>query len=260
LKNMFAGSDFMNGQIESGVDFHATQGAKDIGYDFANLNVAWVQKDWHVPIVFFRGVGNTTNAFFIESFIDEIADAGGQDPFELRQKLLQKEPRMLAVLELAAEKAGWGKKLPKGHYQGIAFHNSFDSPFADVIEISVRGGRRINIHRIVRAIDAGIVVNPDSFDSQMASGVVWGLMQVVYAEHTVKNNTIVEANFNTYKMPRISAMPEYEFHYVESQNDPTGIGEPVNHTIQAALTNAIFAATGKRIRSLPLKKHGFSLA
>ena len=257
---MFAGSDFMNGQQESGVDFHATQGAKDIGYDFANLNVAWVQKDWHIPIVFFRGVGNTTNAFFIESFIDEIADASGQDPFELRQKLLQKEPRMLAVLELAAEKAGWGKKLPKGHYQGIAFHNSFDSPFADVIEISVRGGRRINIHRIVRAIDAGLVVNPDSFDSQMASGVVWGLMQAVYAEHTVKNNTIVEANFNTYKMPRISAMPEYEFHYVESQNDPTGIGEPVNHTIQPALTNAIFAATGKRIRSLPLKKHGFSLA
>jgi isoquinoline 1-oxidoreductase beta subunit len=260
LKNLFAGSDFMNGMQESGVDFHAVQGAKDIGYDFANLEVAWVQKDFHVPIIFFRGVGNTTNAFFIESFLDEICAANGQDPLALRQKLLAKEPRMLAVLNLAAEKAGWGSKLPRGHFQGIAFHNSFDSPFADVIEISVRGGRRITIHKVTRAIDAGLVVNPDSFDGQHASGLLWGLMQAVYAEHTVKNNTIVESNFNTYKMPRISAMPEFEVHHVQSQNDPTGIGEPVNHTPQAALTNAIFAATGKRIRSLPLKKHGFSLA
>ena len=260
LKNTFAGSDFMNGQQESGVDFHSVQGAKDIGYDFANLEVEWVQKDFPVPIVFFRGVGNTQNAFFIECFLDEVAHAAGQDPFELRRKLLAKEPRMLAVLELAAEKAGWGEPLSRGRHRGIAFHNSFDSPFCDVVELSVRGGRRVNIHRVVRAIDCGIVVNPDQWDSQMQSGLVWGLAHAFLSEHTVAQGNVVQSNFNTYKLPRISQMPEYEAYAVQNKNDPTGIGEPVFHTVAPAICNAIFAATGKRIRSLPLKKHGISLA
>lgn len=260
LKNMFAGSDFMNGMQESGVDFHAVQGAKDIGYDFANLEVEWVQKDFPVPIIFYRGVGNTQNSFFIESFLDEVAHAGGHDPYELRHKLLAKEPRMQAVLDLAAEKSGWGDKLPKGRFRGIAFHNSFDSPFADVIEISVRGGKRITVHRVVRAIDCGLVVNPDQWDSQMQSGVPWGLAHAMYSEHTVKNNEVVQSNYNTYKLPRISQMPKYEAYAVQNKNDPTGIGEPVFHTLTPALCNAIFAATGRRIRSLPLKNHGFSLA
>ncbi len=259
LKNLFAGSDFMNGMQESGVDFHTAQGAKDIGYDFANLEVEVVEKDFPVPIVFFRAVGNTQNAFFIESFIDEIAHAAGQDPFELRRKLLAKEPRMLAVLELVAEKAGWGEPLEKGRFRGIAFHNSFDSPFADVVEISVRGGRRVTIHRVVRAIDNGLIVNPDQWDAQMQAGVVWGIGHAALSEHTFKGAKMVQSNFNTYKLPRISQMPEYEAHAVQNQNDPTGIGEPVFISFTPALCNAIFAATGKRIRSLPLKNHGISL-
>ena len=167
---------------------------------------------------------------------------------------------MLAVLELAAEKSGWGDPLPRGHFRGIAFHNSFDSPFCDVIELSVRGGRRVNIHRVVRAIDCGIVVNPDQWDAQMQSGLVWGLGLAFLAEHTVSQGNIVQSNFNTYKLPRISQMAEYEAYAVQNQNDPTGIGEPVFHTVAPAICNAIFAATGKRIRSLPLKNHGMSLA
>ena len=260
LKDLFAGSDFMNGMQESGVDFHSVQGAKDIGYDFANLEVEWVQKDFPVPVVFFRGVGNTQNAFFAECFMDEIADASGQDPFELRQKLLAKEPRMLATLELAAEKSGWGTPLVRGHHRGIAFHNSFDSPFCDVVELSVRGGRRVTIHKVTRAIDCGIVINPDSWDSQMASGLLQGLHHVFLAEHTVSQDKLVQSNFNTYKLPRISQMPEFEAHAVQNTNDPTGIGEPVFHTVAPAVCNAIFAATGKRLRSLPLKNHGMSLA
>jgi isoquinoline 1-oxidoreductase beta subunit len=235
-------------------------GAKDIGYDFANLEVEWVQKDFPVPIGFYRSVGNTQNAFFIECFLDEVAHAAGEDPYELRRKLLANHPRMLAVLDLVAEKAGWGTPLPRGLYRGIAFHNAWDSPIADVIEISVRGGKRIDIHRIVRAIDCGIVVNPDQWDAQMQSGVVWGLAHAMYSEHTVKNDVLVQSNFNTYKLPRISQMPNYEAYAVQNKNDPTGIGEPVFHSITPALVNAVFAATGKRIRSLPLKNHGFSLA
>lgn len=260
LKNLFTDSDFMKGQRESGVDFHAAQGAKDIGYDFANLEVAWVQKDFPVPIVFFRGVGNTMNSFFIEGFIDEMAHATGEDPYQFRRKLLHKEPRMLTVLDLAAEKSGWGKPLPKGHFHGMAYHNSFDTPFADVMEISVRGGRRISVHKVTRVLDCGINVNPDQISAQCQGGLVWGLTMAMYSEHTVKNAKLVQSNFDNYRLLRISQMPEYEVHTVPSKNSPTGIGEPVFHTVAPALVNALFAATGKRVRSLPLKRQGFSLA
>ncbi len=260
LKNLFAGSDFMKGMQESGVDFHIVQGGKEIGYNFANLEVEVVEKDFPVPIVFFRGVGNTQNAFFVECFIDEIANAAGRDPVELRRKLLAKNARMLGVLNLAAEKSGWGTPLPKGRYRGIAFHNSFDSPLADVIEISVRGRKRIKVHRVVRAVDCGLVVNPNGLDSQFQSGLVWGLTHAMYSEHTVHNDVLVQSNFHDYRLLNISQMPKFEVHTVPSKNKPTGIGEPVFHTVTPALCNAVFAATGRRIRSLPLRNHGFSLA
>ncbi len=260
LKNLFAGSDFMKGMQESGVDFHSVQGQKDIGYDFGNLEAAWVQRDTPVPIVFFRGVGNTQHAFFVESFLDEVAHAGGRDPFELRRELLHKEPTMLATLELAAEKAGWGQSLPPGHHQGIAFHNSFDSPFCDVVEISVRGGKRIKIHKVTRAINCGLVVNPDQWHAQMQSGVVWGLTMAMYSELNVKNGDIVQNNFNNYRLLRISQMPKFEAYAVPSTESPSGIGEPVFHTIAPALANAFYKATGKRMRSMPFRNHGVSLA
>jgi CO/xanthine dehydrogenase Mo-binding subunit len=260
IKNLVAESDFMKGMRESGVDFHSLQGGKDIGYNFGNLEVAYVQKDFPVPIVFFRGVGNTQHAFFVESFVDELAAATKQDPYQFRRKLLAKEPRMLAVLDLAANKAGWSKSPPAGTFRGIAFHNSFESPFCDVIEITVRGGRRVNIERVVRAMDCGLVVNPDQVDAQFQSGMAWGLTMAMYSELTVNRGEIVQSNFHDYKFLRMNQMPKYEAYTVPSQESPSGIGEPVFHTCAPALANAIFAATGKRLRSLPLSKHGFSLA
>jgi CO/xanthine dehydrogenase Mo-binding subunit len=260
LKNLIADSDFMKGMRESGVDFHSTQGGKDIGYNFGALEVAYVQKDFPVPVLFFRGVGNTQHAFFVESFVDELANATKQDPYQFRRKLLAKEPRMLAVLDLAATKAGWGKSMPAGHFRGIAFHNSFESPFADVIEISVRGGRRVSIHKVTRAMDCGIVVNPDQVNAQFQSGLVWGLTMAMYSELTVAGGDIVQSNFHDYKLLRINQMPEWEAHIVKSEESPSGIGEPVFHTVAPALANAIFNATGKRLRSLPLARHGISLA
>jgi CO/xanthine dehydrogenase Mo-binding subunit len=260
LKNLIADSDFMKGMRESGVDFHSTQGGKDIGYNFGALEVAYVQKDFPVPVLFFRGVGNTQHAFFVESFVDELANATKQDPYQFRRKLLAKEPRMLAVLDLAATKAGWGKSMPAGHFRGIAFHNSFESPFADVIEISVRGGRRVSIHKVTRAMDCGIVVNPDQVNAQFQSGLVWGLTMAMYSELTVAGGDIVQSNFHDYKLLRINQMPEWEAHVVKSEESPSGIGEPVFHTVAPALANAIFNATGKRLRSLPLARHGISLA
>jgi isoquinoline 1-oxidoreductase beta subunit len=259
-KDLDAESDFMKGMRQTGVDFHSVQGAKDIGYAFPNLEVTYVQKDFPVPIAFYRAVGNTQHAFFVESALDEIAQATGQDPYQLRRKLLAKEPRMLGVLDLAAQKAGWGQPLPAGRFRGIAFHNSFDSPVADVIEISVRGGKRIQVHRVVRAIDCGIVVNPDQLQAQFQGGLAWGLTTAMYSELTLKNGEVVQSNFHDYKMLRISQMPVFEAYAVPSQANPTGIGEPVAVSVAPALANAVFAATGKRIRSLPLAKHGFSLA
>jgi len=260
IKNLVAESDFMKGMRESGVDFHSLQGGKDIGYNFGNLEVAYVQKDFPVPIVFFRGVGNTQHSFFVESFVDELANATKQDPYQFRRKLLAKEPRMLAVLDLAATKAGWDKPAASGVFRGIAFHNSFESPFCDVIEITVRGGRRVNIQRVVRAMDCGLVVNPDQVQAQFQSGVTFGLTMAMYSELTVNRGDIVQSNFHDYKFLRINQMPKFEAYTVPSQESPSGIGEPVFHTIAPALANAIFAATGKRLRSLPLSKHGFSLA
>jgi isoquinoline 1-oxidoreductase beta subunit len=260
IKDLIAESDFMKGMRESGVDFHSVQGAKDIGYNFGNLEVAYVQRDFPVPVVFYRGVGNTQHAFFIESFVDELAHATKQDPLALRRKLLAKEPRMLAVLDLAAEKAGYGKKLPAGHFHGIAFHNSFESPFADVMEISVRGGRRVTIHKVTRAMDCGLIVNPDQVNAQFQSGLVWGLTMAMYSELTVDGGDIVQSNWHDYKVLKINQMPEFEAHVVKSEESPSGIGEPVFHTAAPALANAIFNATGKRLRSLPLSRHGMSLA
>jgi isoquinoline 1-oxidoreductase beta subunit len=259
IKNLVAESDFMKGMRESGVDFHSLQGGKDIGYNFGNLEVGYVQKDFPVPIVFFRGVGNTQHAFFVESFVDELANATKQDPYEFRRKLLAKEPRMLKVLDLAASKAGWGKSLPAGTFRGIAFHNSFESPFCDVIEVTVRGGKRVHVERVVRAMDCGLVVNPDQVQAQFQSGVTFGLTMAMYSELTVNRGEIVQSNFHDYKFLRINQMPKFEAYTVPSQESPSGIGEPVFHTIAPALANAIFAATGKRLRSLPLSKHGISL-
>ncbi len=260
LQDVYADTDWIMGAKESGLDADSVQGAMAMAYAFANLEVSVVQKDFPVPIGPYRAVGNTQDSFFMDCFLDEVAHAAGQDPYRFRRALLAEQPRMQAVLDLAAEKSGWDEPPAKGHYRGIAFHHSFESPFADVVEISIRGGKRVTIHRIVRAVDCGIVVNPDQWDAQMQSGVVWGLAHAFLSEHTVRYAKLMQSNYDTYKLPRIGQMPPYEAYAVDSKNPPTGLGEPAFTTVTPAICNAIFAATGKRIRTLPLKKHGMSLA
>ena len=217
--------------------------------------------DVGIPIGFWRSVGASQNGFFLESFIDEIAAAGKKDPYELRRHLLEKSPRHLAALELAAQKAQWGKPLPPGHFRGIAIVSAYFGYVAQVIEISLnRQARTLKVHRVVCALDCGRVVNPSSIDAQAKSSIVYGLTAALRGEITIDRGRVQQSNFNDYPMLRINEMPAVDVHIIPSEEDPTGAGEFAVPPVAPALCNAIFAATGERIRSLPLSKHGFHWA
>jgi isoquinoline 1-oxidoreductase beta subunit len=189
----------------------------------------------------------------VEAFFDEVAHAGGKDPYQLRRTLLKGQPRMLAVLDLAAQKAGWGKPLPAGRGRGIATHFSFDSYVAQVIEASVAKDGTVRVHRVVCAVDCGQVVNPDTVKAQMEGGVVFGLTAALKTEITLENGRVQQRNFHDYPMLRMFESPAIEVHIIPSQEKPTGVGEPSVPPVAPALANAIFAATGKRVRRLPIR-------
>jgi len=191
--------------------------------------------------------------FSVEAFLDEVAHAGKKDPYELRRKLLAKEPRMLGVLNLAAEKAGWGKPLPKGVGRGIGTHFSFETYVAQVIEASVEKNGNVKVHRVVCAVDCGRVINPDIVKAQMEGGIIFGLTATLKTEITLENGRVQQKNFHDYQMLRMFESPIIEVHIVPSDVSPTGVGEPSVPPVAPALTNAIFAATGKRVRSLPIR-------
>jgi isoquinoline 1-oxidoreductase subunit beta len=208
-----------------------------------------------VPSGFWRSVGNSQNGFIMESFIDELAHAAGKDPYQYRRQLMS-EPRaarLLAVLDLAAEKAGWSKPLPEGLHHGIAAHFAYGGYCAQVAEVSVAKDGVVKVHRVVAAIDCGWVVNPATIVAQIESGIVYGLSAALYNEITVKNGKVEQSNFNDYRALCISEMPKVEVHILEGKGDQGGIGEPGTPPIAPAVCNAIFAATGKRIRKLPIK-------
>jgi isoquinoline 1-oxidoreductase beta subunit len=247
------GTTFEQYTIKNGIDSTSVEGAADIIYGFPNLQVDLHSPKIAVPVQWWRSVGHSHTGFSVEAFFDEVAHAGGKDPYELRRSLLGKQPRMRAVLEMAAQKANWGSKLPAGVGRGIAAHFSFDSYVAQVIEASVEKGGAVRVHRVVCAVDCGRVINPDIVKAQMEGGIIFGLTAALKTEITLKDGRVEQTNFHDYQMLRMFESPQIEVHIVPSTENPTGVGEPGVPPVAPALTNAIFAATGKRIRRLPIR-------
>jgi isoquinoline 1-oxidoreductase beta subunit len=237
----------------NGLDPDAVEGASG-PYDFPNLLVDWVRQEPPKGITtgWWRGVGVTHNAMVVEGFMDELAAAAGQDPVAYRKALLGKEPRAAAVLALAAEKAGWGEPLPQGTARGVALLSGFGSYVAQVAEVAVAQDGSLRVQRVVCAVDCGTVVNPDTVTAQMQGGIIYGLTAALYGEITISAGRVEQGNFDTYQALRIDEAPAIEVHIVQSSEAPGGIGEPGTSAIAPAVVNAIFAATGKRLRKLPI--------
>jgi len=251
-QSIMQGTLFESFGIKDGIDSASVEGAADLLYGMPNLQVDLHTPKIGVPVQWWRSVGHSHTGFSVEAFFDEVAHAGGKDSYELRRKLLANQPRMRAVLELAAQKANWGSKLPSGVGRGIATHFSFDSYVAQVVEASVEKGA-VKVHRVVCAVDCGLVINPDTVKAQMEGGIIFGLTAALKTEITLKDGRVEQGNFHDYQMLRIFESPEIEVHIVPSGENPTGVGEPGVPPVAPALANAIFAATGKRVRRLPIR-------
>ncbi len=244
------------GPLQDGIDRTSIDGAAaDLPYAFPNVSVDQVAADLSgIPLGFWRSVGASQNAFVVESFVDELAVLAGRDPYEFRRELLQAKPRHLRTLELAATKAGWGTPLPPGRGRGIAIAEWEPTTCAEVAEVSVAPDGSVRVHRVVCAVDCGPVVNPYTIEAQLQGGVVYGLSAALYGEITIDQGRVQQGNFHDYPLPRIGDMPVVEVHIVPSTDALGGIGEPSVPPIAPAVCNAIFAATGKRIRKLPVGK------
>lgn len=239
------------GGLRNGVDRTSVEGIIDLEYTIPNFHVDYHPPDVDIPTTYWRSVGFSQNTFFSESFLDELAVASGKDPYEFRRHLLAKSPRLLAVLELAAEKAGWGQPLPAGRGRGIAVVNNIGSYNAQVAEVSVTQGK-LRVHRVVCAVDCGHVIIPAGVEQQIQGGIVYGLSAALKGAITIHRGRVMQGNFNHYDVLRINEMPVVEVHLVSSQAAPGGIGEASTPSIIPAVANAIFAATGKRLRKLPI--------
>jgi isoquinoline 1-oxidoreductase beta subunit len=247
------------GMIKDGVDRTSVEGAQDLPYTVPAVSVDLHSPRSVVPVLWWRSVGHTHTGFVVESFIDELAHAAGKDPYQFRRELLTGQARHLGVLDLAARQAGWGTPPPPGQARGIAVHFSFGSWCAQVAEVSLTD-KAIRVHRVVCAIDCGRAVNPETIRAQMEGGIVFGLSAALYGQITLKDGHVQQTNFHDYPVLRMDAMPRVEVHIVPSTEPPSGIGEPGTPLMAAALGNALFALTGRRIRSLPLVRHGFESA
>ncbi len=241
------------GMMKNGIDNAAVEGLSNMEYDIPNLSVEYVRIDTPVPVGFWRSVGSSHNGFTVESFIDDMAHLAKKDPLKFRLDLLAKHPRAQKVLQVAAEKAGWGKPLKKGMGRGIAYHLSFDSYVAQVVDISVnRKDGTIKVHKVVCAVDCGRVVNPDTVKAQMMGGIIMGLSSALKEKIEFAEGKVKTENFDTYPILSMSETPEIEVHIVTSNDKLGGIGEPGVPPAAPAVANALFNATGVRIRTLPL--------
>jgi isoquinoline 1-oxidoreductase beta subunit len=241
------------GMPKDGIDPDTVECATDTPYGLDAAKVEWMPHDpAGVITAWWRGVGPVHNVFMVESFIDECAAAAKKDPVDYRRSMLGKSPRAVAVLNLAAEKAGWGRKLPSGHGMGVSLQFAFGSYLAHILEVAVSDKGEITLVRSVAAIDCGYRVNPDTVEAQIQGGIIFGLTMAMYGEITHENGRVQQANFNNYRMLRIDQAPKIEVYQVESTESPGGIGETGTAASAAALTNAIYAATGRRLRTIPV--------
>lgn len=248
--SIMAASGFMK-IPDNGVDSFSMEGIADHPYDIDHQRLTYGRREPGPQVWFWRSVGHSQNIFFIESFIDELAAAAKKDPFEFRRAMLTQQPRYRGALELVAEKAGWGQPLPAGVFRGIAVAQSFGSYVAEVAEVSVAADGAPKVHRVVAAVDCGMTVNPQTIARQIESAIVYGLSAALYGRISFKDGRVEQSNFHDYPVLRMNETPKVEVHMVASREAPGGIGEPGTPPIAPAVANAIFAATGKRLRLLP---------
>ena len=253
----FAGSSiiarWLPPAFNNGLDPDTTDGAVDLAYALPNMHVAYTRVEPPgIPTAFWRSVGPSHNVFVVESFIDELAAAAKQDPIAYRQALLEKSPRAKAVLTLAAEKAGWGQKLPERVGRGVSVQFVFGTYMAQVAEVEVSKDGAVRVRRVVCAVDCGSVVNPDIVQAQVQGAVIFGISAALFGEITLKDGRVEQTNFDTYQVLRINETPAIEVYIVQNSEPPGGMGEPGTSAIVPAVANAIFAATGKRLRKLPV--------
>jgi isoquinoline 1-oxidoreductase beta subunit len=242
----------IGGLPPNGVDFISVDGSANLPYTIPNVRVEYLEADPGIPFGFWRSVGASFQGFVVEAFIDELATSAGKDPYQFRRDLLSKAPRHRAVLDLAAEKAGWSTPPPQGRGRGIAVMEAFGSILAQVTEVSVDARGSVRVHKVVCAVDTGWVINPDTIVAQMEGGIVYGLTAALRGEITIKGGRVEQRHFGDYPVMRHNEMPEIEVHIVPSTEDPGGIGEPSTALAAGSLVNAIYAATKKRIYRLPV--------
>ena len=251
-QSIIAGTSFESAMIKNGIDHTSVEGAADIPYRIPNILVDLHTIKNGVPVLWWRSVGHSHTAFVVQSFLDELAHVVGKDPLQYQRALLSEKSRHLRVLETVAEKAGWGKPLPANVGQGIALHESFGSFVAQVAEVMLDAKGQVRVERVVCAIDCGRIVNPDTIAAQMESGIIFGLSAALYGAITLKDGRVEQGNFHDYPIVRMEAAPKIEVHIIPSNEPPGGVGEPGVPPIAPAVANALFAATGARVRSLPI--------
>jgi isoquinoline 1-oxidoreductase beta subunit len=255
-QSIMAGTAMAPVMVKNGIDGTSVEGAANLPYAIPNMSVELNTTETGVPVLWWRVVGSSHTAYATEAFIDEIAHAAGKDPLALRRTMLDHHPRHKAVLELAANAAGWGSPLPKGKGRGIAVAEAFGTYVAQVAEVTVAPDGKIKVDRVVCAVDCGTPINPDVITAQMEGGVGFGLGAVLYGAITLKDGQVEQTNFDAYQVLRIDEMPKVEVHIVSSSEAPTGVGEPGVAPIGPAVANAVFAVTGKRLRVLPFAVGG----
>ncbi|MFS1877176.1 xanthine dehydrogenase family protein molybdopterin-binding subunit [Enterovibrio norvegicus] len=251
-QSIAAGTSFEDFMVKDGIDNSSVEGSSTLPYRIPHFAVELHTTKSPVPVLWWRSVGHTHNAFSTETFIDQLAHVAGKDPVAYRLNMLEGHPRLKGVLKLAAEKAGWDKPLPEGSARGIALHESFRTFVAQVAEVSVKNGE-IVVERVVCAVDCGVAINPSNIEAQMQGGIGFGLSQTLESEITLKDGAVVQSNFHDYKVLRFAQMPTIDVHIVPSAEPPTGVGEPGTPPIAPAVANAVFALTGQRLTDLPLR-------